>query len=107
MTIYFDKDCAFCQRMVFKVVRCLGLPEAWVRPAQEDAEILKQMEAQNSWVVVLKGRSYFCFEAFTKLVEASKWKSLAPVLRFPLVRWMGYLIYRLVANNRTFFSKFF
>lgn len=96
--IYYDADCGFCSKMVHLIKMFLYLPQAEVFQAQSDKNIMKDMTAKNSWVVLIDGKKYFEFDAITKLIKTSKLLFIFfPVL---ILQPIGHWLYQLVATRR-------
>jgi predicted DCC family thiol-disulfide oxidoreductase YuxK len=100
--IFYDGDCRFCRTSAWLIYTFLVLPEAAVRPAQEDPAVLERMRRDDSWVVRTRdGTLHTEFHAMVKLFGASPlWFWLAPVCRMSFASRIGARTYRLVANHR-------
>lgn len=102
LTIYYDADCGFCKKVVHVLRTLLILPETPLLTAQSDASICKDMEANNSWVVVdWQKQRHFKFEAIAYICSLSPvfWV-LAPALRLRPVMAAGTRFYEAIASNR-------
>lgn len=101
-TIYYDRECGFCKKMVFILKTFLVLPHAKVDSAQNDPKIERMMREKNSWVVTsAKGDNLFEYSAFIYLVEQSP---IALAWLFKAFTLIGQPIYRWVANHRSSLS---
>lgn len=101
ITVYYDRDCGFCLKMVKILQSFLIVPNADVRLAQETPETQKMMDENNSWIVKSGENYLFHFDAFLRLLRNSPlffW--LVPVLALPPFFQIGTLMYKAVANNR-------
>lgn len=100
LTLYYDKECGLCLMVVRALRIILFNPKLKVLSA--DKQILASMQKLDSWVVLdSKGRRYFKFDAFIVLLESSMifW-IFGKVLRFPIFRKFGYLVYTFMSKNR-------
>lgn len=52
LTMYYDRECGFCLKMVLILRELLLIPETQIVPAQDVEEIGKLLSEKNSWVVV-------------------------------------------------------
>ena len=102
LTIWYDRDCGFCLKMCHILKVFLLLPQASLKPAQEDAEIGKILEANNSWVVTLDDQRALKWAAFGLLIKASPvFGFLFPATRWGFVNAVGNLVYDQVARHRS------
>lgn len=104
--VYYDGNCGFCKKMLFLLRHFLFLDRVPLEPAQSDAVALDEMNRRNSWIVRRDGKSLYQFDAFVSLCEASPltwW--VTPALRLPPVFWIGTLVYKAVAANRSLTSR--
>ncbi|MDZ4677785.1 MAG: HTTM domain-containing protein [Oligoflexia bacterium] len=105
--IYYDGECAFCERLS-KLVRIFFLlPETPLLEAQSDRSINNDMKKYNSWVVVdAKGNRHYKYKAFLVVVNASmilrpfKW-----IFKIFDIIPIGRYLYECVASNRMIFSQ--
>ncbi|CCQ58896.1 MULTISPECIES: HTTM domain-containing protein [Crocosphaera] len=108
LTIYYDKDCGFCKKVVHGIRTLLILPGTPLLEAQGDESIYEDMLEKNSWVVVdWQEKRHYKFEAIAYVV------SLSPILFFlePLLRWKpmmngGTKFYEMIASNRKVAGNF-
>jgi predicted DCC family thiol-disulfide oxidoreductase YuxK len=102
LTMYYDGDCGFCQKVTRLLHTFFLLPQTRYAVAQDTPEMAAAMEANRSWVVVdWEGKKRFQFDGVIAVCEASPllfW--LAPVLKLPPIRGIGQAVYHLVAGNR-------
>ena len=69
--MYFDKECAFCEKTCYLLRYLLGL-NATISPAQDDKQIGPILERENSWVVVdEQGVQRLRWEALVFVFQAS------------------------------------
>ena len=69
--MYFDKECAFCEKTCYLLRYLLGL-NATIAPAQDDKLIGPILERENSWVVVdEQGVQRLRWEALVFVFQAS------------------------------------
>ncbi len=102
LTIYYDKDCGFCKKVVHGIRTLLILPGTPLLMAQDHPSIYEDMLEKNSWVVVdWEEKRHYKFEAIAYVV------SLSPILFFleSLLRWPpvmkpGTKFYETIASNR-------
>jgi len=108
LRIYYDVECGFCKKVVYLIRTFLVLPNAVILPAQEDASILADMKAYNSWVVVdYTDRRHIKFEAIAYVCRISPiFNFLTPVLESEPVMVQGNRFYETIASNRKMASKF-
>ncbi|MGK7959168.1 hypothetical protein [Crocosphaera sp.] len=108
LTIYYDKDCGFCKKVVHGIRTLLILPGTPLLEAQSDESIYEDMLEKNSWVVVdWQENRHYKFEAIAYVV------SLSPILSFlePVLRWQpimngGTKFYQMIASNRKVAGNF-
>jgi predicted DCC family thiol-disulfide oxidoreductase YuxK len=104
LTIYYDKECSFCKKVVYLLRTFLVLPRTTLLAAQEreDASIYADMQEYNSWVVVdWQGNRRFKWDAMCYVVSLSPvFKLLASILRFPPLFSVGTKFYEIIARNR-------
>ncbi len=102
LTIYYDGDCGFCKKSSHLIRTFLILPKTEILPAQTNPEILKEMEAKDSWVIVTKGGAHhFSYGAGIALLAASPllyW--IAPIFNLSMFRPIGEHVYRFIADHR-------
>ena len=100
--IYYDADCGFCRKCACIVRTMLLLPRCRVRRAQTQAAITRQMEAENSWVIVdAKGVSHYRYDGFlTLLARSPLFGPLAKVLGWKPLFALGDWLYRFVSRRR-------
>ncbi len=102
LAIYYDQPCVFC-RKVCLILRSFLLPARTpIRPAQDDPDIHRTMQAHNSWVVVdHDGSRHVRWNAIALVFRRSL--LFAPLGWFFSTRLMSPLgdrIYETVARNR-------
>lgn len=107
ISIYFDGECGFCQKGVRIIKEFLLLPEVKVLKAQENPDVYKSMQKNNSWVVVNeKNQRFFHFNAWIELLRHSPIGFL--FVRFFSTKFCsaaGGKIYHWVSNNRPSMGK--
>ncbi|BAY03068.1 HTTM domain-containing protein [Anabaena cylindrica FACHB-243] len=108
LTIYFDRDCGFCKKVVHILRTLLILPGTPLLMAQEYPDIYADMEAYNSWVIEdWQGKRYFKFKGIAYVVSLSPiFKFLVPVLTWKPVMAGGTKFYEAIASNRKFAGNF-
>ncbi len=105
LTVYYDGDCGFCQKMTHILVTLLGIKTSLVQ-AQTQTKVFSQMKEHNSWVIKASGKYSYRFEGFIALLFHSPiFRIVAPVLKIPPIKRIGNAIYKWVSNNRPWFSK--
>ncbi len=108
LTIYYDADCGFCQKVVHLIRNFLILPKTPLLIAQDNDSIYADMLEKNSWVVVdWQGNRHFKFEAIAYVCSLSPllWL-LTPLLRWKPVMAVGKKFYETIANNRQVAGNF-
>ena len=108
LTIYYDKDCGFCKKVVHAIRTLLILPGTPLLEAQGHESIYEDMLEKNSWVVVdWQENRHYKFEAISYVV------SLSPMLFCVehLLRWKpmmngGTKFYEMIASNRKVAGNF-
>ncbi len=102
LTIYYDKDCRFCETMCLLMREFMVLPQASILAAQDSARARTLMEANNSWVVIdADEQAYLKWAAFTILLRRSPvlgW--LWPLMKWPALDAPGDRLYTFVARHR-------
>ncbi len=108
LTVYYDRDCGFCKKTVMLFKTFCFFPEGAIHQAQEDARIFAQMQRENSWVVLdSRGESHYKFDAVLIVLKRFVlFIPLAWILRLPPFKMFGDFFYKLVSQNRSFFSRF-
>ena len=101
VTIYYDGECEFCQKMAL-LIKTFLLLEAPLVPAQNNPSAWANMTEYNSWVIEgSNGQRYFKYDGFVCLCAYS------PILRY--WRWLfalqwscaiGNKVYEWIANHR-------
>ena len=94
--MYFDKECAFCEKTCYLLRYLLGINAA-IAPAQDDKKIGPILERENSWVVVDdQGVQRLRWEALVFVFQAScRFSSLAKFMQKAgtggdrLYNWIG------------------
>lgn len=108
LTIYYDKECRFCEKSVRLLREFHLLPEVSLREGQSSTDIHQLMEKNTSWVITNeKGEKFFRFEAFIEIARHSPlifWT--APLLNFSPVKKIGGMIYHWVSHHRSLMGKF-
>lgn len=105
VTIWFDRGCDFCEKSCRLLRVFLVLPEAAIRPAQDDPDIGAELAARNSWVITVGNERYFKAGAMGALFAASPFfRPLSGLLKTRPVEAIGDRVYDLVARNRSSLS---
>lgn len=102
LSIYYDGQCGFCQKMTHLLKTFLFLTGSSLLPAQSNRRAAQAMKKFNSWVVAdEKGKIYVKFNALILLVERSPvWSPLARILKWKGLRKRGTKYYEYIANHR-------
>ena len=105
LAIWYDQDCGFCLKMCHILKVFLLLPGAQLNPAQQDPEISKILEANNSWVVTMGDARALKWAAFGLLIKASPvFSPISRVTKWGWVNAIGNACYDLVAKHRSHLS---
>ena len=102
IAIYYDRDCEFC-RKICRIFRSLSLPESTpIEPAQDDPDIGRILERENSWIVRDANGMY-----------RTRWDAVAYIWRRSPLLWplgclflpsfmhpVGDRLYGMIASNR-------
>jgi predicted DCC family thiol-disulfide oxidoreductase YuxK len=108
ITLYFDRDCGVCIKMVRILQQFLAIPEQRLVAAQTQPVIYREMEKKNSWVVVSDNQRFFEFEGLLKVISGRLPGALASaILRLPPFFQLGTRSYRLFANQRARIADYF
>ena len=108
-----DGDCEFCQRTAGKLKNIV--PSGWTNvPSNELTETFGLTPAQlakSVWLIEFAGTQttkYSGAKAVGKVLRMRKgfWSLIGWVPFIPPISWIAAGFYRLVANNRKFFSRF-
>ena len=108
LTIYYDKDCGFCKKVVYLLRTFLILPGVSLLEAQNIPSACEDMQKYNSWVIEdYRGRKCVKWHGIAYVVSISPvlwW--LAPILRIKPLMAMGNKIYKAIATNRSVMGHF-
>lgn len=106
--IYYDKNCAFCSKLVRIVRAFLLIPNAELIPAQEFPVTELEMRDQKSWIVVdPDGRRHYKWRGLAQLVGCSPIVSwLAPAMRSSVLERKGKAWYENIEKNREQLSRY-
>lgn len=102
LSIYYDEPCEFC-RKVCLILRTFLLPKGTpIRPAQHNAQIHRELEMHNSWVVVdYDGSHHFRWDAVALVFSRSPlFRPLGLVFASRPMRRIGEWTYAAIARNR-------
>ena len=104
---FYDGDCGFCRKLVKVISHLLFVPNIKIKEAQSDEHAFELMERSHSWVLRTdSGENLQEFEGIIALVSLSPYfRFFTWLLNLFVIKWLGTLAYRLVANNRGFFGK--
>lgn len=107
VSIFYDFDCGFCKRGVFRIKKMLRLDNVKICPSNSSSMIQKDMDERQSWIVIdSDGKRFYQFDAFILLCQSSaNYRFFVPILQFAPIRFCGNIFYRYVASNRKLFSK--
>jgi len=101
--IYFDGDCGVCKKIVLIFREFLLVPKIKISIAQDNPEILKEMNIHHSWVVVNeKDEHFYHFSGFIELIKNS---CLFFWLQGLLPKSLGHKTYIFISEHRAFLSK--
>jgi predicted DCC family thiol-disulfide oxidoreductase YuxK len=102
VAVYYDGECEFCKKISLLLRTFFLLPDTAVEPAQSYADIYREMQEYNSWVVVdYDGSRHVRWRAVVLVVKRSfLFWPVAYVLGAPIMRAPGDRIYEMVAVNR-------
>ena len=107
LSIWYDRGCDFCEKSCHLLRVFLFLSTTPIRPAQEDPEIGRDLERQNSWVVTSGADKTFKTAALANLCSASPvFFPLGWLLRRRMVLTVGDRCYGWIGNNRPLLSRF-
>lgn len=108
-----DGNCAFCQRTALKLARIV--PKGWINvPNTELAEtygLTQEQLAHSVWLIEQPGSDpvrHSGAKAVGKVlrIRGGLWGAIGWLTFIPPTSWIAVGVYRLVANNRKFFSRF-
>lgn len=108
ITLYFDPECGFCEkvcRLLREFCLCAATP---VRPASDDPEALQLLRTYNSWVVKdgNTGRTYMKWEAVAfVLCQTPLFWPLGALYRLPFLQKPLTALYDCIGRNRPALSK--
>jgi predicted DCC family thiol-disulfide oxidoreductase YuxK len=99
--IYYDQDCGFCFRSV-RLIKAFLSKGVKIVGAQTVAEIDRDMQQRNSWVVIDEtGSKRYGYDGVVVVAAASPvLRPLLPLLKLPRIARLGERIYGYVANHR-------
>jgi predicted DCC family thiol-disulfide oxidoreductase YuxK len=105
MTMYFDKDCGFCEKTCYLIRGAFGLRNTQIKPAQDDPEIGPILEKEYSWVLVDQyGKKHLRWEALVYVIsQGERFRFKAKILA--LFNPVGDRVYTWIGNNRGVFGK--
>lgn len=108
LTLYFDGDCRFCEKMVLIIREFFLLRETEVKPTQSQSEINALMISENSWVVVNgQGERFFHFSGMLEVMKNSPiLKLFVPIFKTSLVHRLFNRLYKWVASHRQLLSRY-
>ncbi len=108
ITIFFDGNCRFCEKIVLIFKEFFLLPEIKLRAAQSDTLINEAMVKNNSWVVSnSQGQLFFGFSAMIEVMKCSsglRW--FVPFFSIGFIRKLMNSAYCLIAANRMILGQF-
>lgn len=107
LTVYYDRDCGFCHKMVRIIRAFFLLPEVQIQEAQSDKKIESLMKEKHSWIVAKETKDAKSrYGAWLEIVNHSPvLYPLRKFFSFAPVRWMGEKTYHFVSNHRPLFGK--
>lgn len=102
ISVVFDGECRFCERMVNIILGFLMLSKAKTLPAQSNKLLYSEMLSRNSWIVIDSyGKRFYKSSGFYPLLKNSPlffW--LAWILSIKPVNIVFDLVYDIIANKR-------
>ena len=103
VTLWFDADCGFCQKMALILRSLFLLPETAVRRGSDKPEIAQEIADKNSWVFEdSEGVHHHGWAGLVAMLRVSPWAfPLAWLAGLPGVRHVGEWLYRGVAKSRS------
>lgn len=106
LRLYYDGDCAFCQRVSRLLRECLLLPDLAIAPAQELPRARALLEANHSWVVIdIDEQAHLKWAALVVLLHRSPiFSPLWPLLRLPALSAPGDAAYDFIGRRRATLS---
>jgi predicted DCC family thiol-disulfide oxidoreductase YuxK len=103
MTMYFDKDCVFCEKTCVLIRAIFGL-NARIVPAQNYPEVGALLEREFSWVLEVDGQRYLRWGALIEVVRrGGRFQRFHYLLKAP--GRFGDVIYAWIGHNRVYFGK--
>jgi hypothetical protein len=102
VAIYYDEPCEFCRKVCLILRMFLLLPETPILPAQQFAQIHREMQAHNSWVVIdYDGSHHVRWDAIVLVFRRSVlFSPIGSLLSLRPLRAQGERLYELVARSR-------
>lgn len=101
LTIYYDDDCGFCQKIVNIIRTFFVLPSVTILPAVHDQTINVKMHTENSWVIKDNVHEYLRFDGVIRILSASPlFFFLAPFFSIHFIKSIGNKFYRKIAQHR-------
>lgn len=108
LTIYFDGDCRFCEKMVLIIRELFLFSDVKILPTRSELKINEAMLKENSWVVVnAEGTRFFHFAGMLEVMRHS------PILQwfvptFSKSFFMNPLnaVYKWIATHRQLMSRY-
>jgi len=102
VAIYYDEPCGFCRKVCLILRMFLLLPDTPILPAQNFAEIHREMQAHNSWVVVdYDGSHHVRWDAIVLVFRRSVlFSAIGSMLSLQPFRALGERLYEAIAQNR-------
>jgi predicted DCC family thiol-disulfide oxidoreductase YuxK len=98
--IYYDGTCGFCSQVVQLLKTFLILPFSQVLTAQDDEEVFRVMDRENTWVIRdHNGALLTQFDGIIHLLRISPWLFWLSWILKPF-RSVGNRMYKLIAQNR-------
>jgi hypothetical protein len=106
-TLFFDKECRFCEKAVLLVREFCCLSQVTILEAQSDSRVERSMKKENSWVVKdSKGKEYYHFSAMLEVLKHSPvFRFLVPLLSKKFLAAPLNASYKWMASHRGLLSK--
>lgn len=107
LSIYYDGECAFCQKLVLIIREFFLFRDVPVLEAQSKPEIYALMKEKNSWVVEnQQGERFFYFSALLEVFRRSPvLRIFVPVLSLGPIASVLHKAYVWVSYHRPLFGK--
>ena len=107
--LYFDDKCPLCRKTIkFLDNYVKPLEVSYVPLSKANISSKEFKRALNEMLLISKGRQYFWgYDTYCKLFMLSKsnlsllWKLISILIRLPLIKEIGKVVYNFIAKSRT------